>query len=54
MRGTTWLVEDRCDGTLTRLPRRPASSRVVVRDFRARRTLTLRAGQRYLARATGK
>jgi hypothetical protein len=41
------LTQDRCDGTLTRVRR----GRVVVRDFRARRTVTLTAGQQYLARA---
>jgi hypothetical protein len=45
-RGTGWLVEDRCDGTLTRV----TSGRVVVRDFAKRRTIVLRRGQRYLAR----
>jgi len=48
VRGTRWLVEDRCDGTLTRVVR----GTVRVRDFRLRRTITLRSGQSYLARAT--
>jgi hypothetical protein len=47
VRGTTWLVEDRCDGTLTRV----VSGKVTVRDFTARRTVTVRGGQSYLARA---
>ncbi len=47
VRGTIWLTQDRCDGTLTRVRR----GRVVVRDFRARRTVTLTAGEQYLARA---
>ena len=47
VRGTTWTVEDRCDGTLTRVTR----GRVAVRDFRRRRTITVRAGKSYLARA---
>ena len=47
VRGTKWLTEDRCDGTLTRVTRGSA----VVRDFVRRRTVTLRAGQTYLARA---
>jgi hypothetical protein len=47
IRGTTWLVEDRCDGTLTRV----AQGTVTVRDFRARRTVTVRAGHSYLAAA---
>ncbi len=47
VRGTTWLVEDRCDGTLTRVVR----GTVQVRDFGRNRTVTVRAGQSYLARA---
>jgi Tol biopolymer transport system component len=49
VRGTKWLVEDRCDGTLTAVSR----GRVVVRDFRRRRNITVRAGKRYLAKAPG-
>jgi hypothetical protein len=49
VRGTKWIVEDRCDGTLTRVARRPRSSRVVVRDFVRRRSVTVRAGRSYLA-----
>ena len=45
--GTRWLVEDRCNGTLTRVTK----GRVRVRDFRARRTVVVRAGKRYFARA---
>jgi hypothetical protein len=49
VRGTYWLVEDRCDGTLTRV----RQGRVDVRDFRLRKTIRLRAGKRsiYLAKA---
>ena len=49
VRGTWWLVEDRCDGTLTRV----REGRVDVRDFRLRKTVKLRAGKRsiYLAKA---
>lgn len=46
VRGTRWLVEDRCDGTLTRV----TSGEVVVRDTVRHRSLTLSAGQHYLAR----
>jgi hypothetical protein len=49
VRGTKWLVQDRCDGTLTRV----VSGRVQVRDFRLRKTITVRAGRSYLARAPG-
>ena len=49
VRGTRWIVEDRCDGTLTRV----ISGRVAVRDFRRKRTITVRAGKSYLARSPG-
>jgi hypothetical protein len=42
-----WLTADRCDGTLTRVTR----GRVAVRDFRRKRTVVVRAGKSYLARA---
>jgi hypothetical protein len=47
VRGTIWTVEDRCDGTLTKVRR----GRVAVRDFRLRKTIVVRAGKSYLARA---
>jgi hypothetical protein len=47
VRGTTWLVEDRCEGTLTKV----TQGVVAVRDFVRRRTITLRAPKSYLARA---
>ena len=47
MRGTAWGMIDRCDGTLTRVTR----GRVVVRDFRRKRNVTVRAGKSYLAKA---
>jgi len=46
VRGTAWYVADRCDGTLTRVTRGSVS----VRDLRADRTVTVRAGHSYLAR----
>jgi Ca2+-binding RTX toxin-like protein len=46
-RGTTFAVLDRCDGTLTRV----RSGVVVVRDFRLQKTIVVRAGDSYLARA---
>jgi hypothetical protein len=46
VRGTRWIMEDRCDGTLTVV--RDGSVR--VRDFARRRTVVVRAGRRYLAR----
>ena len=47
VRGTRWVTEDRCRGTLTVV----RSGSVRVRDFAKRRTIVLRAGGRYLARA---
>ena len=47
VRGTVWITTDRCDGTLTQVKR----GRVAVRDLRRKRTITLRAGKSYLARA---
>ena len=43
VRGTFWLVEDRCDGTLSWV----RQGRVDVRDFGLRKTIKLRAGKRY-------
>ena len=47
MRGTRWLTVDRCDGTLTRV----THGAVSVRDFLRHRTVLVRAGHSYLARA---
>jgi hypothetical protein len=46
VRGTVWLTQDRCDGTLTRVLR----GRVLVRDRVRRRTVVLTAGREYLAK----
>ena len=46
VRGTVWLTEDRCDGTLIRV----RQGRVQVTDLVRKRSITLRAGQSYLAR----
>jgi hypothetical protein len=46
VRGTTWLTEDRCDGTLTRV----ASGAVEVYDNHTHRKVLVRAGHSYLAR----
>ncbi len=46
VRGTRWLTEDRCDGTLTRV----TAGAVAVRDRVRRRTVIVRAGRSYLAR----
>jgi len=47
VRGTHWLVQDRCDGTLTRVLR----GVVKVKDFRKHRMVSVRAGHIYLAKA---
>jgi len=44
-RGTKYLVEDRCDGTLTTVVR----GRVLIRDFKTNRKHTVTAGHSYLA-----
>jgi Ca2+-binding RTX toxin-like protein len=44
--GTTWLTEERCDGTLTRV----IEGTVHVRDLAQDRTVVLHAGEHYLAR----
>ena len=46
VRGTRWMVEDRCNGTLTRV----SEGAVVVRDFAKKKRVLVKAGHRYLAR----
>jgi hypothetical protein len=46
VRGTKWLVQDSCAGTLTRVTKGVVS----VRDYVKRKTIIVRAGKRYLAR----
>jgi hypothetical protein len=46
VRGTKWLVQDSCAGTLTKVVRGVVS----VRDSVRRKTITLKAGHSYLAR----
>ena len=48
VRGTTWLTEDRCDGTLTRVTK----GRVAVFDRGLRKRVIATPGRSYLARAT--
>jgi hypothetical protein len=45
--GTKYLVEDRCGSTLTRVVR----GRVKVRDFVSKKTVNVRKGKKYIARA---
>jgi hypothetical protein len=47
VRGTRWGVQDRCDGTLVTVQR----GRVEVRDKVKRKTIIVRTGHKYLARA---
>jgi hypothetical protein len=46
VRGTKWLVQDSCSGTLTRV----TQGAVSVRDAVRRKTIVVRAGHRYLAK----
>ncbi|MDO9353206.1 MAG: hypothetical protein Q7T55_05895 [Solirubrobacteraceae bacterium] len=46
VRGTKWLVEERCTGTYTKVDRGIVS----VRDFTRHRTLLVKAGRNYLAK----
>jgi uncharacterized repeat protein (TIGR01451 family) len=47
VRGTTWLVVDRCDGTLVRVTK----GSVLVRDFARGRKVVVKVGKSYLAKA---
>jgi hypothetical protein len=46
-RGTVFLTEDRCDGTLFKV----SEGRIAVRDFVTGKTIIVKAGGRYFARA---
>ncbi len=46
VRGTKWLVEERCSGTFTKVKR----GSVRVRDFPKHKTVIVKAGKNYLAR----
>lgn len=46
VRGTKWLVTDRCDGTLTQVKQ----GTVLVRDFKRKRNVLVKAGKKYLAK----
>jgi hypothetical protein len=46
VRGTRWLTQDTCQGTLTRV----AAGAVAVKDLRTRRTVVVRAGHQHRAR----
>jgi virginiamycin B lyase len=47
VRGTTWLTDDQCGGTLTKV----TAGSVSVRDFVKRKTVVVRRGKSYLAAA---
>jgi CSLREA domain-containing protein len=49
VRGTKWLVQDSCAGTLTKV----VTGAVMVRDNVLRKSILVRAGKRYLARPRG-
>jgi predicted outer membrane repeat protein len=49
VRGTKWLVEDRCTSTLTRVAR----GKVAVKDFVKHKTVLVKAGKRYIAKKRG-
>ena len=46
VKGTKWLTEDRCSGTLVRVKR----GKVSVRDFVKRKTVLVKQGHAYVAR----
>jgi hypothetical protein len=46
IRGTRWLTDDKCNGTLTRV----AQGSVMVRDFVRKKNVVVRAGKSYLAK----
>ena len=50
VRGTTWLTNDRCDGTLTKV----TAGKVGVRDFVLKKTVVVKKGKSYLAQARKK
>jgi hypothetical protein len=50
VRGTTWLTQDSCAGTLTKV----TSGAVTVRDLARHKNVLVRAGKHYLARAKKK
>lgn len=49
VRGTRWTIFERCEGTLVSVQ----EGKVAVRDLRRKRTILVRAGRSYLARAPG-
>jgi hypothetical protein len=46
IRGTTWLTDDRCDGTLVKV----TQGSVTVRDLVAKKSVVVKKGQSYLAK----
>jgi len=46
VRGTAWTMQDRCDGTLTRVKR----GTVIVRNLRTHRQVTVKTGKSFLVR----
>ncbi|MFL5908968.1 MAG: PKD domain-containing protein [Gaiellaceae bacterium] len=50
IRGTTWLTQDQCNGTLTKV----TAGKVAVRDFVKRKTVVVKAKHKYFAAARKK
>jgi len=46
VRGTSWKIEDRCDGTVVSV----TTGTVSVRDLRLKRNVVVTAGHSYLAK----
>ncbi|MEA2425883.1 MAG: hypothetical protein QOH13_2293, partial [Thermoleophilaceae bacterium] len=46
IRGTTWLTDDRCDGTLIRV----TQGSVTVHDLVKKKNVVVKKGQSYLAK----
>lgn len=49
VRGTKWTMQDRCDGTLTRVTR----GTVIVRNLRTAKQVTVKTGKSFLVRRPG-
>jgi hypothetical protein len=50
VRGTTWLTDDRCNGTLTKV----TAGKVGVRDFVLKKTVVVKKGKSYFAKPAPK
>jgi len=50
IRGTTWLTDDKCNGTLTKV----TAGKVGVRDFVLKKTIVVKKGKSYFAKPRSK